>query len=299
MLSMGMRILRGLRLWNIFLSLAIALTYVGFLACLFEDETYTPIPWRDVCTLCLSGILFFVYIYSVRGKSFLNKYLRAFLMLGIIGFLLYLNAYYIALQVRQFALDSVEYEWVNGKPDTEEAPFDCSVIFEYFESYSGTWYAAYSKITPARVCLLRWTTVFMVVAAGPFMVVEALLALKTGPLRKPDDKARYGSHGYRDESNVVIVSPDQPHQPYQPYQPQQHGVFITDNNQQQQYITTVNASHELNYYGYPQHHQSFASPGHKTEELGHLVTPQGSQLQQQQHPVASTVSWPAYTTSTH
>ncbi|KAF9992053.1 hypothetical protein BGZ79_003591 [Entomortierella chlamydospora] len=168
-------------------------------------------------------------------------------------------------------------------------PFDCSVIFEYFESYYGTWYAIYSVVTSARVCLLRWTTVFLVVVGGPFTAAEALLAPKTGPLRKPDDKARYGRQRYRDESNAVIVSPDQP------YQPQQSGAFIANNNQQQRYVLTINTSPELNYYNHPQHHQSFSSPGHKTEEFGHLIAPQ----LQQEHPVSSTMSLPAHTTFTH
>ncbi|KAG0057221.1 hypothetical protein BGZ83_000634 [Gryganskiella cystojenkinii] len=296
---MWLKVLRGLRLWNLFLSFAIIATRSAFIGILHPQTQLFPYdgisPYdRDLqdiwYTIVLATLFFLVYLYSLKGKPLFNKYLRALLMLSLVGILLYFNIHGVVARIQGQSRENQAYKDIYGQTPSL-SPIDCSVTRDFTfhlrpaNAPANTTYPSdiliYDKTSPSILCLLQWISVFLAIIMAPFIVVEVLLALRSGPLNVSSTQKRYGRNGYQGEANVVIVSPDKP------YQLQQQGVTPQDNSQQhQQHFSMINATPDPN-YGYPQHHHSISGPGHKEEYLGHLLEPQGSQQHQQEHRVVA------------
>lgn len=85
---MSTNALRRLRMWIVLLSLL----NMGVIAVSLLSD---GLDLYHIILAFLAIVFFFSYFYSLKGEPFIHKYLRAFLMLVLIGFLLFLSFVFI------------------------------------------------------------------------------------------------------------------------------------------------------------------------------------------------------------
>ncbi|KAG0289588.1 hypothetical protein BGZ96_006875 [Linnemannia gamsii] len=172
---MGNRDLRGMRIWLIILSFLNIATVTGCYA--YLARTYASEPGmmtvRDWTTIIFSVILFISYVYSFYGKRVLEKHMRVFWML------------IPCLTLMGIGFDAINEEIVLAKLNHENA-FQC----------------------PYLSCLLPNIVFFAIAITGLFSLIEIGMAYAWGPLQ-PKNRL-YGSLGYSNTAQVMIVSPNQP-----------------------------------------------------------------------------------------
>ncbi|KAF8929478.1 hypothetical protein BGZ58_008916 [Dissophora ornata] len=210
-ITMSTNALRRLRIWLIILSTLMVITmavFYGYWSHLYIALNYSvPMAPEDWCNIVLSVLIFFSYIYALKGKPYLHKVLRAFFMLFLSVFILYISIRSIVGAVQYYPTGSA---------------FTCDPSYP--------------------PCYIYWAFTFICVITGFFAILELAVTLKTGPLQ-PGSQQTYGRYGYGTEANIVVVSPDQA-QPgvYPQYQQQQPGMvspqpFYYPQQQQQPLMT--------------------------------------------------------------
>ncbi|KAG0007949.1 hypothetical protein BGZ81_004456, partial [Podila clonocystis] len=122
---MWLKALRGIRLWNIFLFFVIIVTRSAFIGVRTREAyglpNYNGISFydddlRDIWyTIALAVLFFLIYIYSLKGKPFVNKYLRALLMLSLAGILLYFNIDRVVVRIRGQARENQKFMSLYGE----------------------------------------------------------------------------------------------------------------------------------------------------------------------------------------
>ncbi|KAG9070437.1 hypothetical protein KI688_007973 [Linnemannia hyalina] len=287
---MGNSELRGMRIWLVLLSFINIGTITGCYAyrTYHNSFNYTEPPWmtvKDWAIIIFSAILFVSYVYSFRGKRVQEKHMRVFWML------------IPCLTLMGIAFDAINRELTrySGTSSSSRSSFQCGEL----------------------ECVLRWVVYFGCAVTGLFSLIEIGMAYAWGPLQPKN--SLYGSLGYNNNAQVMIVSPahQQPQILYaqqpglvapQPLlQPQQNYYYqqpapLQQQQQQQQHSNIIgplptNESNNLNptagtpgvaaqpylYTGQQQQFQSFAQP---------------APLQQQQQPQPSPQPSPGATTST-
>ncbi|KAF9273114.1 hypothetical protein BGZ68_001779 [Mortierella alpina] len=148
-------VLRRLRIWLIFLSTVILFTVATeyILAVDYRRYSGVHLHWQD-WTIIITTVIFFVaYVYSLKGKPFVNKFLRAFLLFVCAVLVLYLNLGVIAREAR----------YLSGR-------FGCDSV----------------------LCVFYWLNAFLSTFFGFFALFEIALTLKTGPLQIQNQYGRYG-----------------------------------------------------------------------------------------------------------
>ncbi|KAG0289590.1 hypothetical protein BGZ96_006877 [Linnemannia gamsii] len=204
--------LRQMRKWMVFiatLNLLGMLIYYGYLGYYIENQkrysyyNSSPLLWGDWVTIITAIGYFIFYIFALRGVGFQNihKYLRAFLLLIPTIAMLYLTCKIINITLLNYNGD---HSYGSGYDSDFPGPFDCLSI----ENYG---------------CYMSYTNLFMSLITALFVVIEIGMTLAWGPLEKAH---QFGTQGYIQNANVILVSPDQPYQQqqqqfYYPQQPQQ------------------------------------------------------------------------------
>ncbi|KAI1312991.1 hypothetical protein EDD11_002812 [Mortierella claussenii] len=261
--------LRRLRIWLIILSfLTVAMMIACYIRYAASWDYHVILPWQDIILIILTVLLFFSYIYSVKGKSRLHKGIRAFLMLFLCTFLLGLQSKSISLEV--------DY---SNTPYAKEYGYKAFQCFPYYD-----------------YCYMCWSFTFLSMLVSIFGIVDVAWTLKAGPL-DPAQLHRYGRHGYNAQANVVVVSPEQqqhqllPQQgsyqgqlnPYQyqyqqPQQPFQQQPFQQQPSEQQPPPMGYASTHQIPFQQQPLFHPQQPS----------MPQPQQQQVQTPQMPGTST-----------
>ncbi|KAF9099829.1 hypothetical protein BGX23_011429 [Mortierella sp. AD031] len=170
--------LRRMRIWLLFLTLVTVIIVTAQYAYAYDSRKnsyYLPplaLVWQDWGEIIAVVILFLSYIYAFKGPHKLHKYLRALLMLIPAVLILYINLDFLAKYLRNTSTRT-GLRFQCNEPD----------------------------------CYLTWTLVFLSIVLGFFVLIEVGMTLAWGPMVKPH---QYGMHGYAQDANVIIVSPDQP-----------------------------------------------------------------------------------------
>ncbi|KAK3848514.1 MAG: hypothetical protein J3R72DRAFT_429169 [Linnemannia gamsii] len=272
--TMGQIQLRQIRKWMVFittLNLIGMLAWFGYFGYMIEDRKSRGYysrsnTWRLLWShwaIIISAIgFFFAYIFALRGTTTIaiHKYLRAFLFLVPVGVVLYITCSTI----------NTVLEFTSKSYGRGASPFLC-----YPEDYA---------------CYLFNTNLFMSLITALFVVIEVGMTLAWGPLEK---KHQFGAHGYAQNANVIIVSPDQPYQQQQQQQP----LYYLPHQQQSQQQPLYPQIHEV------QQRQS-GLPPQQAILVGPNVVPQSADSQQQQQyqqqaPEASPLPYLPYSPSTH
>ncbi|KAG0278037.1 hypothetical protein BGZ95_004837 [Linnemannia exigua] len=184
--------LRRIRIWLLLLTtLCVILVIAQYAYAAVRLGTLLKLVWQDWGAIISIVILFFSYIYTLKGQPHprLHKYLCAFLIFIPTIMILYINFDYLARYLKSTSLQP-------------ERRFVC----------------------PASNanCLLHWSMLFVSIIMAAFVLIEVGMTLAWGPLEKVH---QYGvAHGYAQNANVVIVSPDQPQQQLH-YPQQQQGYY--------------------------------------------------------------------------
>ncbi|KAG0278038.1 hypothetical protein BGZ95_004838 [Linnemannia exigua] len=272
---MGQIQLRQMRKWMVFittLNLIGMLAWYGYVGYLIENSSGgRRLLWGDWSIIISAIGFFFAYVFSLRGTTAvaIHKYLRAFLFLVPTGVVLYIT---------------------------------CNTINRVLEVYSSAPSTYYRRTPPFQCmlgdyrCFLVYTNLFMSLITALFVAIEVGMTVAWGPLEK---KHQFGAHGYAQNANVIIVSPDLP------YQQQQQPLYYLPHQQQSQQQPLYPQMQQVQ----RQEEQQPGLPPQQAILVGPNVLPQSafSQQQQQQEqqqyqqqaPVASTLAYLPYTPSTH
>ncbi|KAF9350361.1 hypothetical protein BGX26_011456 [Mortierella sp. AD094] len=174
-----------------------------------EAELYAgfPINWRGWVPIIISVILFFSYIYSLKGKPFLHKSLRAFLMFFLAAFMLIVRFYVLSISIK-----------IMGS------------------------FAASNYCSPSDIpCYLCEIYIFLNGIVAVFVIMELIWTLKVGPLN-PENPPEQQPQGVYPQTQKIEASHDAPIQPtesqymyqQQQYAQQQHQPYVYQQQQQQQ-----------------------------------------------------------------
>ncbi|KAF9145519.1 hypothetical protein BG015_011878, partial [Linnemannia schmuckeri] len=176
--TMGNSDLRGMRIWLILLSFANLATITGCYAYLTRyyrgEEGWMTV--KDWAIIIFSAILFVSYVYSFRGKRVQEKHMRVFWMLIPC----------LTLMGIGFSAINLEVDRVSNGLTSRRDAFQCNYV----------------------ECLLHWIICFMSAITGLFSLIEIGMAYAWGPLQPKN--SLYGSLGYNNNAQVMIVSPNQP-----------------------------------------------------------------------------------------
>ncbi|KAG0003653.1 hypothetical protein BGZ80_002025 [Entomortierella chlamydospora] len=170
--------LRRFRIGIVIISLLTVVLMAAYYGSYTASNTDPNLDWRDWDNIILSIIIFFSYIYAVKGKPYLNKFIRAFLVLAASALFLYVNVGYL--------IDAI-----NGSSGHNgQSGFRCE--------------------TGNTTCYIFWAYTFMCIITSVLLIVDLFWTLRLGPL-KPKS-SQYGRYGYGEQANVTTVSPYQPQQ---------------------------------------------------------------------------------------
>ncbi|KAK3848513.1 MAG: hypothetical protein J3R72DRAFT_429168 [Linnemannia gamsii] len=244
--------LKRMRVWLLVLStLCVILVIAQYTYSTVRVGALLRLAWQDWGAIISTVILFFSYIYALKGQPHprLHKYLRAFLILIPTIIILYIN--------------SVFLERYRPRP---EARFVCA----------------------SASCLLRWSTAIVSIIMGAFVLIEVGMTLAWGPLEKTHQYG--GAHGYAQDANVVIVSPDQlqQHQQQLYYPQQQQGYYP-----QQQQAPIPMQYQQQHPYQYQQPVTLDSNPPYQQQSTQFFQQQQPSPPQQQQQYQYPAVSVPS------
>ncbi|KAF9378247.1 hypothetical protein BGX21_002947, partial [Mortierella sp. AD011] len=93
--------LRRFRIGIVIISLLTVVLMVSYYGSYAARNTDPKLDWRDWDNIILSVIIFFSYIYAVKGKPYLKKFIRAFLVLVASALFLYVNVGYLIDAINQ------------------------------------------------------------------------------------------------------------------------------------------------------------------------------------------------------
>ncbi|KAG0300198.1 hypothetical protein BGZ97_003342 [Linnemannia gamsii] len=125
--------------------------------------------WQEWANIVTAGILFITFIVALVSPYNLPKYLRAFLVALPMGLSLYVNIDYVVFVMGFISVRS---------------PLRC--------------------LSTNVACYLTWSSRFMAIITGAFVLFEIVLTLRWGPLRPKKDVVEYG------QAVAVAVQPSQP-----------------------------------------------------------------------------------------
>ncbi|KAF9359781.1 hypothetical protein BGX26_011440 [Mortierella sp. AD094] len=230
---------RVMRLWVFLLTLLTGLSvivyYILYSHLNLFQLAYGRLVWQDIATMILSLANFITYSYALCGKPGTKPDLRAFLIF-------FLAILYLYLPFRAFGLTNLHWDQsfpVNGG-DSPDAPRKLNVDNHTCQ-----------PAIPA--CVMYFVTAWFMLFTGLSMILEIILTLKVGPMRS---QGQYGRDGYKNEANVIVVSPEAP-----------QGMFLNQQFQPQPSMTTAQM--------YSNSHQTGFVPtapgGYKLEAPTHLV----------------------------